>query len=63
MAVSCWSSAKDSANGTPRNSADVVITHEAFPPKDSAVHAAEETVLSLPAIQPRVVGGTMSRRA
>lgn len=63
MAVSCWSSANDSANGTPKNRALVVMTQAALPLKERAVQAALETVLTLPETQPRVVGGMMSRRA
>lgn len=63
MAVSCWSSAKERAKGTPKKRALVVMTQADLPLKERAVHAALETVLTLPAIQPRVVGGTMSLRA
>jgi hypothetical protein len=63
MAVNCWSSAKLSAKGTPKKSADVVMTQVALPLKERAVQAAEPTVEALPLIQPRVVGGMMSRRA
>lgn len=63
MAVSCWSSANDRAKGTPKNSADVVMTQVALPLKEMADQAAPVTVLTLFEIQPRVVGGTMSRRA
>ena len=63
MAVSCWSSAKDRAKGTPKKRAEVVMTQVALPLKEMAVQAALETVLALAEIQPRVVGGMMSRRA
>lgn len=63
MAVNCWSSAKLRAKGTPKKRAEVVTTQVALPLKLRAVQAAEDTVLTLPEIQPRVVGGMMSRRA
>ena len=39
------------------------MTQVALPLKEMAVQAALETVLALAEIQPRVVGGMMSRRA
>lgn len=63
MAVSCWSSAKDRANGTPKNRADVVMTQAPLPLKERTLQAPLPMELTLLEIQPRVVGGTMSRRA
>lgn len=63
MAVSCWSSAKDRAKGTPKNRADVVMTQAPLPLKERTLQALLPMELTLLEIQPRVVGGTMSRRA
>ena len=63
MAVSCWSSAKDRAKGTPKKRAEVVITQAPLPLKERTLQAALPTELALPEIQERVVGGTISRRA
>lgn len=63
MAVSCWSSAKDSAKGTPKKRAEVVITQAPLPLKDRTLQALLEMLLTWPETQPLVVGGMMSRRA
>lgn len=63
MAVSCWSSAKDRAKGTPKNRAEVVITQAPFPLNDRTLQALFEMELTRLEIQPLVVGGTMSRKA
>jgi hypothetical protein len=63
MTSSCWSSPKDRAKGTPKKSADVVITQVALPANERVVQVALERVSTWPATQARVVGGTMSRRA
>lgn len=63
MAVSCWSSANDSAKGTPKNRAEVVMTQALLPPKDMTLQIALEVALQPFEIQLLVVGGTMSRRA
>lgn len=63
MAESCCSSTKDRAKGTPKKRADVVMTQAPLPLKDSTLQAVLEMALTRLEIQPRVVGGTMSRRA
>lgn len=63
MAVSCWSSAKERAKGTPKKRAEVVMTQAPFPLKERTLQAVLEISLTRLEIQPRVVGGTMSRRA
>jgi hypothetical protein len=63
IAAICWSSEKERAKGTPKKRAEVVMTQAPLPLKERALQAYEEMVLTLLAIQPRVVGGTMSRRA
>lgn len=63
MAESCWSSAKDNAKGTPKNSADVVMTQAPLPEKLNTLQAELEIFSTLLEIQPRAVGGIMSRKA
>lgn len=63
MAASCCSSTKERAKGTPKKRADVVMTQAPLPLKESTLQALLEMALTLLEIQPRVVGGTMSRSA
>lgn len=57
------SSEKDRAKGTPKNRAEVVMTQAPLPVKDSTFQVASETEARRLESQPRVEGGTMSRRA